>query len=341
MCGAGRISLAYSNPYFDAGGIGGITAQAEVAERIDEYLRRSSASTADTSVVTNAFSGLTVAVQEGTSAQFYAEANLTGIRLVLCDSLPAAFESRTPHDLILKSRSSTYGTRHGPTSSGWQQASVLTHEQYAIVTDGDYRLRRFSMISCLAMSRAGSLICGSAGWKKIIYLAGPPRKVFRLPPKMPQHYDPGRCRWLTTGQDEREEASMKRVWFAAMMGILATLAIGVLTPSTGWAVDRAEAEETARLLAKLLKAGRLVVEQNQQLIDDQHKGDKGFTPEVFEQQLVQEFRQQTGIDLSKLQSTPASIAVPPLAKELLPAFVLASKEVVRDAQIVINQRGIG
>ncbi len=72
---------------------------------------------------------------------------------------------------------------------------------------------------------------------------------------------------------------MKRVWFAAMVGILAIVAIGTLAPSKAWAVDRAEAEETARLLAKLLKAGRLVIEQNQLLIDDQHKGDKGFTPE--------------------------------------------------------------
>lgn len=134
---------------------------------------------------------------------------------------------------------------------------------------------------------------------------------------------------------------MNRIRYAALTGMLALLTLGAVAPSTGWAVDRAEAEETARLLAKLLKAGRLVIEQNQLLIDDQHKGDKGFTPEVFEQQLVQEFRQQTGLDLSKIQSTPASITVPSLAKELLPAFVLASKEVVRDAQVVINQRGIG
>ncbi|MCX5720940.1 MAG: DUF3365 domain-containing protein [Nitrospirae bacterium] len=134
---------------------------------------------------------------------------------------------------------------------------------------------------------------------------------------------------------------MKWVWVAALTGILATIAIGAMAPSPSWAVDRAEGEETARLLAKLLKAGRLVIEQNQLLIDDPHKGDKGFTPEVFEQQLIQEFRQQTGIDLSKLQSTPASISLPSLAKELLPAFVLASKDVVRDAQVVINQRGIG
>lgn len=146
---------------------------------------------------------------------------------------------------------------------------------------------------------------------------------------------------LRTGHDEGEELGMKTRWFAAMIGALATVAIGALVPSTSWAVDRVEAEETARLLAKLLKAGRMVIDQNQLLIDDQRKGDKGFTPQVFEQQLFQEFRQQTGIDLSKLQSTPASIALPPLAKELLPAFVTASKEVVRDAQIVINQRGIG
>ncbi len=132
---------------------------------------------------------------------------------------------------------------------------------------------------------------------------------------------------------------MKRVWCAAMAGILATVAIGALAPSTGWAAERAETEETARLLAKLLKSGRLVIEQNQLLIDDQHKGDKGFTPEVFEQQLILEFRRQSGLDLSKLQNAP--ITVPPLAKELLPAFVIASKEVVRDAQVVINQRGVG
>jgi hypothetical protein len=108
-----------------------------------------------------------------------------------------------------------------------------------------------------------------------------------------------------------------------------------------FAADRAEAEETARLLAKLLQAGRLVIDQNQALIDDPHKGDKGFTPEVFERQLIKEFRDKTGIELSTLATTPASVAIPPLAKELLPALVQASKEVVRDAQVVINQRGIG
>ncbi len=134
---------------------------------------------------------------------------------------------------------------------------------------------------------------------------------------------------------------MQRARHCLIVGWLAlVMATGPLAGHV-WAVDRAEAEETARLLAKLLSAGRLVIEHNQPLIDDAHKGDKGLTPEVFEQQLAQEFRKQTGIELSKLQTLPASATLPPLAKELLPAFVAASKEVLRDAQVVINQRGIG
>lgn len=123
-----------------------------------------------------------------------------------------------------------------------------------------------------------------------------------------------------------------------------TLALAVLGlfwfPCWGNAAERPEAEETARLLAKLLESGRAVIERNQALIDDPHKGDKGFTPEAFEQQLIVEFRGRTGIDLTTLAKTPPSPLLPPLAKELLPALVLASKDVVAAAQVVINQRGI-
>lgn len=134
---------------------------------------------------------------------------------------------------------------------------------------------------------------------------------------------------------------MKRSGHLLALIAVTLLATQFLFLTQSWAVERVEAEETARLLAKLLSAGRLVIEQNQTLIDDPHRGDKRFTPEVFEQQLIEQFKRQTGIDLATLQKTPASVMVPPLAKELLPAFVVASKEVLRDAQIVINQRGIG
>ena len=128
-----------------------------------------------------------------------------------------------------------------------------------------------------------------------------------------------------------------RAWMILAAAVLLT----TLHPSTGVAVERAEAEETARLLAKLLESGRAVIERNQSLIDDPHKGDKGFTPELFAQRLVRVFHAKTGIDLTALPTASVSLRIPPLAKELLPALVQASREVVRDAQVVINQRGIG
>jgi general secretion pathway protein A len=99
---------------------------------------------------------------------------------------------------------------------------------------------------------------------------------------------------------------------------------------------RQETEKTAQHLAMLLNVGRLVVERNQTLINDARKGDKGFTPEVFEHEVVDEFVRQTHIDLKDLPTH-----LPSLAKELLPVLLQSSKEVVADAQLVINQRGIG
>ena len=108
-------------------------------------------------------------------------------------------------------------------------------------------------------------------------------------------------------------------------------------PNIGWTqAHREETEKTAQHLAALLNVGRLIVERNQTLINDPRIGDKGFTPEVFEHEVVDEFIRQTTIDLKHLSSH-----LPSLAKELLPILLQASKEVVADAQLVINQRGIG
>ena len=121
------------------------------------------------------------------------------------------------------------------------------------------------------------------------------------------------------------------------LSILTLVCVGFLTRSPAAAVNRAEAEEVAQLLATLLDAGRIVIDRNQRLIDDQHRGDKGFTPPVFEKQLIDEFHTRTGIDLKHLNTAH----VPPIARDLLRALVEASKSVVADAQVVINQRGVG
>ena len=126
-----------------------------------------------------------------------------------------------------------------------------------------------------------------------------------------------------------------------ILGVILVLIASVSRFTIAMGADRAETEETARLLANLLRAGRLVIDDNQQLIDDPHRGDKKFTPAVFEQAVKKRFRDITGIELSEVESLPTTTTLPPLAKRLLPDLLEAEKEVVNDAQIVINQKGVG
>jgi general secretion pathway protein A len=98
-----------------------------------------------------------------------------------------------------------------------------------------------------------------------------------------------------------------------------------------------ELETTARLLAILLDSGRSVINENQSLFDDQGRAEKGFTPDVFERQLQEVFRNRTGIDLRDLNSA----RVPSGGKNLLKDLVEVSKQVVADAQPEINRKDVG
>ncbi len=104
----------------------------------------------------------------------------------------------------------------------------------------------------------------------------------------------------------------------------------LLATSTSWAVDDTE---TADLLIKLLKAGRSVVSQNQALINDASKGDKGFTPAVMVAKTMQTYKAKTNIDLTRLPNTHQS--------RLLLELLEAEKQVIEDFQPVINKEGIG
>lgn len=95
--------------------------------------------------------------------------------------------------------------------------------------------------------------------------------------------------------------------------------------------------ETGRLLAILLDAGRGTVAANQPLINDASKGDKGFTPDVFEKQLIEKFKGRSGVDLANLKAA----SVPETAKGLLPELVAASKKTVAANQANINKQGVG
>lgn len=112
------------------------------------------------------------------------------------------------------------------------------------------------------------------------------------------------------------------------------LAMGFV-PSTVWA--DAESAETGRLLAILLDSGRVMLAGVQTLINDPEKGDKGFTPEVFEQRLIEKFKERSGVDLTKLKNEK----VPEQAKKLLPMLVEAGKKVVATYQPILNKQGLG
>jgi general secretion pathway protein A len=91
------------------------------------------------------------------------------------------------------------------------------------------------------------------------------------------------------------------------------------------------------LLAILLDSGRAVINENQELFDNPAKGDKEFSPTVFERQLVDMFRSRTAIDLRAIDAA----RLPERTKGLLPVLVAMSKQVVAEAQAEINREGVG
>jgi uncharacterized protein DUF3365 len=99
--------------------------------------------------------------------------------------------------------------------------------------------------------------------------------------------------------------------------------------------ERNEVREAARLLAVLFDSGRVAVAKNQDLLNDPTKGEKGFTPAVFEKQTVAIFEQRTGINLSDPNTN-----VPEIAKPLLARLLEESKKTIASYQPVINIPGL-
>jgi general secretion pathway protein A len=91
--------------------------------------------------------------------------------------------------------------------------------------------------------------------------------------------------------------------------------------------------ETGELLVKLVQAGRAVVTENQELINDASRADKGFTSQVFESKMIAKFKEKANIDLAKPDNSAQT--------KLLLALLEAGKEVVEENQFKINKQGIG
>jgi hypothetical protein len=122
---------------------------------------------------------------------------------------------------------------------------------------------------------------------------------------------------------------MANHFFSTIVAAALTVAcVGVAVPAS------ANTEvETAELLIKLLQVGRGVLSENQATINDASKGDKGFTGDYVANQVIDRFRKATKIDLSR----PATVPQAPLFL----AMVESEKEVIDEAQPVINKQGVG
>ena len=120
----------------------------------------------------------------------------------------------------------------------------------------------------------------------------------------------------------------KSLWVMVLSLFLATMVFFAYEPFASQKEDA-----VAKAVADYLVAGRAVIAKNQALINDASKGDKGFSPAVYEAQVFEELRGKA-IDM-KAQS-----AGDPVGKALL-AVHESAMEVVADAQPQINEAGKG
>ena len=206
-----RAGFAYSIPYFYNGGISGIAQRPEIVERVRANLRAQAEHPPPDGLVANeqALAGLTIAVQKLTTAHLYAEANLTASRLVLCDSLPAAFEfadaATDPAIDVILGAEPVLGFMVARVRKDWGLLTLdtgkpllLTRGQYAVVMAEDsYRLRWFINNVLFKLDESGKLAEMRTRWLEEHYAFPRRAAVEGLPfdvEKMVAHYDQGTCR---------------------------------------------------------------------------------------------------------------------------------------------------
>ena len=67
--------------------------------------------------------------------------------------------------------------------------------------------------------------------------------------------------------------------------------------------------ESAKKVALLFDTGRVVVGEFQEVINDKSKGNKGFTPDIFDQHVIGKFEKETKLSWGNLaeESIPHSL----------------------------------
>lgn len=118
--------------------------------------------------------------------------------------------------------------------------------------------------------------------------------------------------------------------------VLVIVAAGMTIISLVWSTPaRAsnEAAEVAEHLIELVKIGSEVVSEHQTTINDAAKAEKGFTADFVADQVMERFKKKTKIDLRIPNVVPQA--------NFYLTMVEAEREVVDEAQPVINRPGVG
>ncbi len=123
---------------------------------------------------------------------------------------------------------------------------------------------------------------------------------------------------------------MKRVFL--ILSLIFLLSGPVKSEERCGPLSREEAPEVARALALMLVAGRSVVAEHQNLINDPSKGEKGFSPRYVVDLMKKKFAQLYGKRVEEL---------PPAEKRLVEEMLRAAYMVVFLNQDRINQKGVG
>ncbi len=125
---------------------------------------------------------------------------------------------------------------------------------------------------------------------------------------------------------------MRKLGRGVLVFLLILFCAGVGFAGVCQSISKEKAEEIARYIASVIVAGRGIVAEHQDLINDPQKADKGFTPEYVEKLIRERFKRLTGKSIEELD---------PEARAVVEQVIDAAKMSVGMNQKRINQPGKG
>lgn len=109
-----------------------------------------------------------------------------------------------------------------------------------------------------------------------------------------------------------------------------------ITSAQVFAVEEKDLERQADLIAKLLVSCRAIIAQNQDLINDPDRGDKGFTGDIYISKVKEHFKNATDLEVSENDASSSDSV-----KRSLGTLLCSAKAVINESQKVINMKGKG